>query len=158
MANAAFMGIGAYTAALLTMNHDAPFALALAGGMAALALAAFAIGKPTLRLSGVYPAMATLAFGEVVRIAILNTESLTGARRPQRHPARDPVVACRAGAGLGAVRPLAPEPLARRSRLRGDQGRHRRRPDGHRRRGPQAAGLRARRAMIAGLAGRSTRI
>lgn len=78
MANAAFMGIGAYTAALLTMNHDAPFALALAGGMAAPALAAFAIGKPTLRLSGVYLAMATLAFGEVVRIAILNTESLTG--------------------------------------------------------------------------------
>lgn len=78
MANAAFMGIGAYAAALLTMNYEAPFALALAGGMAAPALAAFAIGKPTLRLSGVYLAMATLAFGEVVRIAILNTESLTG--------------------------------------------------------------------------------
>lgn len=78
MANAAFMGIGAYAAALLTMNYEAPFALALAGGMAAPALAAFAIGKPTLRLSGVYLAMATLAFGEVVRIAILNTESITG--------------------------------------------------------------------------------
>lgn len=78
MANAAFMGIGAYAAALLTMNYEAPFALALAGGMAAPALAAFAIGKPTLRLSGVYLAMATLAFGEVVRIVILNTESLTG--------------------------------------------------------------------------------
>ena len=78
MANAAFMGIGAYAAALLTMNHEAPFALALAGGMAAPALAAFAIGKPTLRLSGVYLAMATLAFGEVVRIVILNTESVTG--------------------------------------------------------------------------------
>ena len=78
MANAAFMGIGAYAAALLTMNYDAPFALALAGGMAAPALAAFAIGQPTLRLSGVYLAMATLAFGEVVRIAILNTESVTG--------------------------------------------------------------------------------
>lgn len=78
MANAAFMGIGAYAAALLTMNYEAPFALALAGGMAAPALAAFAIGKPTLRLSGVYLAMATLAFGEVVRIVILNTESITG--------------------------------------------------------------------------------
>lgn len=78
MANAAFMGIGAYAAALLTLNFDAPFALALAGGMAAPALAAFAIGKPTLRLSGVYLAMATLAFGEVVRIVILNTESVTG--------------------------------------------------------------------------------
>ena len=78
MANAAFMGIGAYTSALLTMNAGAPFPLAIAAGMAAPALVAFIIGKPTLRLSGVYLAMATLAFGEVVRIAILNTEDWTG--------------------------------------------------------------------------------
>ena len=78
IANAAFMGIGAYTSALLTMNYGAPFPLALAAGMAAPALLAFVIGKPTLRLSGVYLAMATLAFGEVVRIALLNAESLTG--------------------------------------------------------------------------------
>jgi branched-chain amino acid transport system permease protein len=78
MANAAFMGIGAYAAALLTMNLGAPFPVALAGGMVAPAIAAFIIGKPTLRLSGVYLAMATLAFGEVVRIFILNADSLTG--------------------------------------------------------------------------------
>lgn len=78
MANAAFMGIGAYTSAILTMSLGVPFPVALAAGMAAPALMAFIIGKPTLRLSGVYLAMATLAFGEVVRIAILNTESLTG--------------------------------------------------------------------------------
>ncbi|MDE1948612.1 MAG: branched-chain amino acid ABC transporter permease [Burkholderiales bacterium] len=78
LANAAFMGIGAYTSALLTMNEGAPFGLAIAAGMAAPAAVAFAIGKPTLRLSGVYLAMATLAFGEVVRIGILNTEDLTG--------------------------------------------------------------------------------
>ncbi|MBU6258829.1 MAG: branched-chain amino acid ABC transporter permease [Burkholderiales bacterium] len=78
MANAAFMGIGAYTSALLTMNAGAPFPLALAGGMAAPALVAWLIGKPTLRLSGVYLAMATLAFGEVVRIAIINTDDWTG--------------------------------------------------------------------------------
>ena len=78
MANAAFMGIGAYTAALLTMNAGVPFGVALAGGMAAPALVAFVIGKPTLRLSGVYLAMATLAFGEVVRIFVLNTEDITG--------------------------------------------------------------------------------
>ncbi len=78
MANAAFMGIGAYTSAILTMSLGVPFPVALAGGIAAPALMAFVIGKPTLRLSGVYLAMATLAFGEVVRIAILNTEDLTG--------------------------------------------------------------------------------
>jgi branched-chain amino acid transport system permease protein len=78
MANAAFMGIGAYTSAWLTMNAGAPFPLAIAAGMAAPAIVAFLIGKPTLRLSGVYLAMATLAFGEVVRIVILNTEQWTG--------------------------------------------------------------------------------
>lgn len=78
LANAAFMGIGAYASAILTMQYGAPFPLALAGGMIAPAIVAFLIGKPTLRLSGVYLAMATLAFGEVVRITILNAEDWTG--------------------------------------------------------------------------------
>ena len=78
MANAAFMGIGAYTASLLTVNVGAPFPVALLGGIAVPALVALAIGAPTLRLSGVYLAMATLGFGEVVRVAILNAESWTG--------------------------------------------------------------------------------
>ena len=78
MANAAFMGIGAYTASILTMNHGWPFPAAIAAGMAAPALVAFVIGRPTLRLSGVYLAMATLAFGEVVRLCILRAEDLTG--------------------------------------------------------------------------------
>jgi len=78
MANAAFMGIGAYTASILTMNAGAPFPLALAGGIVAPTLVALAIGGPTLRLSGVYLAMATLGFGEVVRVLILNAESITG--------------------------------------------------------------------------------
>ncbi|MDE2081047.1 MAG: branched-chain amino acid ABC transporter permease [Burkholderiales bacterium] len=78
MANAAFMGLGAYTSALLTLNAGTPFALSIVAGMALPAMVAWAIGKPTLRLSGVYLAMATLAFGEVVRIAILNADGLTG--------------------------------------------------------------------------------
>ncbi|TAN29907.1 MAG: branched-chain amino acid ABC transporter permease [Castellaniella sp.] len=78
IANAAFMGIGAYSAALLTVNFAPPFIVSLAAGMAVPALAAAIIGLPTLRLSGVYLAMATLAFGEVVRVFVLNTTSLTG--------------------------------------------------------------------------------
>ena len=78
IANAAFMGIGAYTSAILTMNYGLPFPVALLGGMAMPCVTAFIIVTPTLRLSGVYLAMATLAFGEVVRIAVLNAESLTG--------------------------------------------------------------------------------
>ncbi|MEI2418230.1 branched-chain amino acid ABC transporter permease [Orrella sp. JC864] len=78
MANAAFMGIGAYTASILTLNYEVSFPLALACGMVTPALVAGIIALPTLRLSGVYLAMATLGFGEVVRITILNTESWTG--------------------------------------------------------------------------------
>lgn len=78
VANAAFMGIGAYTAGLLTTRLELPFLIALVLGSLLPALVALAIGRPTLRLSGVYLAMATLAFGEVVRILILNAEGLTG--------------------------------------------------------------------------------
>ncbi len=77
LANAAFMGIGAYTAALLTLRLDWPFWAVLAAGGTAPALVALAIGVPVLRLSGVYLAMATLAFGEVVRITVLNLD-ITG--------------------------------------------------------------------------------
>lgn len=78
LANAAFMGIGAYTAALISMQTDWPFPLALAAGGLLPALVALIIGIPTLRLSGVYLAMATLGFGEVVRVTILNLDFTGG--------------------------------------------------------------------------------
>jgi branched-chain amino acid transport system permease protein len=78
VANAAFMAIGAYSSALLTLHSVTSFFPALVLGSLLPALVALVIGRPTLKLSCVYLAMATLAFGEVVRIAILNTEELTG--------------------------------------------------------------------------------
>ena len=78
VANAAFMAIGAYTAGVLTTRVGMPFSIALFLGSLMPALVALLMGGPTLRLSGVYLAMATLAFGEVVRIIILNAEGLTG--------------------------------------------------------------------------------
>ena len=78
VANAAFMGIGAYAAALLTLRSEVPFVIAVTVGALMPTLVALLIGRPTLRLAGVYLAMATLAFGEVVRILILNAEDLTG--------------------------------------------------------------------------------
>lgn len=78
MANAAFMGLGAYAAALMTMRLEVPFLASLGFGMLVPGVVAFVIGSPTLRLAGVYLAMATLGFGEVVRVLILNTEGLTG--------------------------------------------------------------------------------
>ncbi|MDB5768955.1 MAG: putative amino-acid transrane transporter protein [Collimonas fungivorans] len=77
LANAAFMGIGAYAASLISMQTGLPFPLALAIGGVLPALVALIIGIPTLRLSGVYLAMATLGFGEVVRVIVLNMD-ITG--------------------------------------------------------------------------------
>ena len=77
LANAAFMGIGAYAAAMITMQTSLSFPVALLASAVTPAIVALAIGVPTLRLSGVYLAMATLGFGEVVRVIVLNLD-ITG--------------------------------------------------------------------------------
>lgn len=79
LGNAAFMGIGAYTSALLTMKMNVPFAISLLAGGMLPAVVALIIGIPVLRLSGVYLAMATLGFGEVVRVIFLNMNITGGA-------------------------------------------------------------------------------
>jgi branched-chain amino acid transport system permease protein len=80
LGNAGFAAIGAYTAALLTMKAGAPFGLALL--MAALlpALVAVPLGLPVLRIKGVFLAIATIGFGEVVRIGLVNWEYVNGAQ------------------------------------------------------------------------------
>ncbi len=71
LGNAAFMGVAAYTAALLTLRAQAPFAVALLAGALFAAVLALPLGAIVFRLRGVYLAIATLAFGEMVRVAIL---------------------------------------------------------------------------------------
>jgi branched-chain amino acid transport system permease protein len=79
LGQAAFMGIGAYGSALLTSRLGWPFPLALVGAAALPALAALLIGRPTSRLSGVYLALATIGFGEVLRVFYVNAEFTGGA-------------------------------------------------------------------------------
>ncbi len=82
LANAGFMAIGAYTGVILTQNFDLPLGVALIGGMILGGIIAIPIGFPVLRLKDIYLAIATIGFGEVVRILILNfdtlAESITG--------------------------------------------------------------------------------
>jgi branched-chain amino acid transport system permease protein len=77
LGHAAFMGIGAYTAAILSSKAGFPFvaALPLAGVMAAATGAA--VGIPTLRLKGLYLVVTTLAFQFIVEHVIYHWESLT---------------------------------------------------------------------------------
>jgi len=73
LGNAAFMGVGAYVSALLGRHLDTPYPLALFSGALAAAAVAVPLGATVFRLRGVYLAIATLAFGEVVRVVLLAT-------------------------------------------------------------------------------------
>lgn len=77
LANAGFMGIGAYTSALLTLNFDLPIIVGILAGTLLAGLFGILIGIPTLRLQGVYLAIVTLGFGEVIRVIFVNWESMT---------------------------------------------------------------------------------
>jgi branched-chain amino acid transport system permease protein len=64
----AFFAIGAYAAGVATALWGWPLAVAILWGAAIGAAAAVLVGVPTLRLHGLYFAIATLAFAEMVRI------------------------------------------------------------------------------------------
>lgn len=76
LASAGFMSIGAYVGVILTQNYDLPLWLGVVGGMVAGGVVAVPIGLPVLRLRDIYLAIATIGFGEVVRIFILNFDKL----------------------------------------------------------------------------------
>lgn len=96
LGHAGFMAVGAYTSALLTMPEAVkaqifymapiiapldilalPFPLALIAGGLMAALAGYLIGAPVLRLKGDYLAIATLGFGEIIRVIFTNTQRIT---------------------------------------------------------------------------------
>jgi branched-chain amino acid transport system permease protein len=79
LGQAAFMGLGAYSSVLMTMQLGLPFWLVLPLSCVAPVMFALVIGLPTLRLSGVYLAIATIGLGEVLRAVYLNTDLLGGA-------------------------------------------------------------------------------
>lgn len=108
LGHAGFMAVGAYTSALLTMSVAQkqqnfflkpiispldkivlPFFIALFLGGILAAVIGYMIGAPALRLKGDYLAIATLGFGEIIRVIFTNTQSLTnGALGLKGIPAR----------------------------------------------------------------------
>jgi len=64
----AFFGVGAYAGGVLTALYSVPLPLAALAAMLLGALAALLVGLPTLRLKGLYFAMATLAAAEIARL------------------------------------------------------------------------------------------
>jgi branched-chain amino acid transport system permease protein len=95
--HAGFMAIGAYLSAWITtvaapnwwpsldlsdggLAGTLVFLGALLAGALLAALAGLLIGIPTLRLRGDYLAIATLGFGEIIRVIIQNTDTVGGSR------------------------------------------------------------------------------
>ena len=81
LGHAAYMALGAYTAAILTVRYGIHWLPAIvAGGLVAVAVA-WMIGMPTLRLTGDYYAIASIGLGEAIRLILENWQSFTrGAR------------------------------------------------------------------------------
>lgn len=102
LGHAGFMGVGAYTAAALTLFAGpkllpagaAPwlqhvwFSVALLVGGLAAALAGLMVGAPSLRLKGDYLAIVTLGFGQIIAVVFRNVETLGGALGLNGLPAR----------------------------------------------------------------------
>ncbi|RJL20259.1 branched-chain amino acid ABC transporter permease [Paracoccus siganidrum] len=76
--NVGLSAIGAYTAAILTVNYGLPLPVTLlAGALAGLAFGTL-LAIPLARLRGVYQAIASLAFVQIVLSANLYAENVTG--------------------------------------------------------------------------------
>ncbi|MBI5446185.1 MAG: ABC transporter permease [Deltaproteobacteria bacterium] len=76
--HAAYFGLGAYGAALLVTTWKAPMAVALLGSVALAGLAAIVFGYFCVRLSGIYFAMLTLAFAQIVYAILFQWARFTG--------------------------------------------------------------------------------
>jgi branched-chain amino acid transport system permease protein len=75
--NAAFLAVGAYSTAFFA-GHGVPFVVAIPASGLVAALAGMIFGIPSLRLKGLYLAMATIAAHFVVEFTVTHWDSVTG--------------------------------------------------------------------------------
>ena len=78
LGHAGFVGLGAYGSAILAARYGWPAWLAMPASVAGVALLAWAIGRPILRLKGHALAMGTLGFGIIVSIVLATEDRFTG--------------------------------------------------------------------------------
>ena len=78
LGQAAFMGVGAYTCSILVGQVGAPFILALPAAGVMAAMVGMVFGIPSLRLRGLYLAMATIAAQFIIEFVIRRWDKLTG--------------------------------------------------------------------------------
>ena len=78
LGHAGFMAVGAYASVIITTYMGMPFIVGIIAACLAAGLAGSIIGVPTLRLRGDYLAIATLGFGEIIRVVLQNIEYVNG--------------------------------------------------------------------------------
>lgn len=78
LGHAGFMAVGAYASVIMTQMLNMPFIVGILAACVAAGFAGFLIGVPTLRLKGDYLAIATLAFGEIIRVVFQNIDAIGG--------------------------------------------------------------------------------
>ena len=78
LGNAAFLSVGAYSTAVLAGRFGLPFPIVIPLAGLAAAVAGMVFGVPSLRLKGLYLAVATLAAHFVIEFVITHWESVTG--------------------------------------------------------------------------------
>jgi branched-chain amino acid transport system permease protein len=79
LGHAAFYALGAYTTAMLNLRLGVPILLALPASVVVAGAAGYLISRPILHLRGDYLAIVTIAFGEIVRMLLVNNVGgLTG--------------------------------------------------------------------------------
>ncbi len=78
LGHAGFFGLGAYATAILTARYGWPAPLAMGAAIGGVALLAWFLGRPILRLKGHYLAMATLGMGIIISIVVATEDGLTG--------------------------------------------------------------------------------
>jgi branched-chain amino acid transport system permease protein len=87
LGHAGFFGLGGYGTALLAARYGWPSLPALAGAVIGVALLAFVVGRPILKLKGHYLAMATLGLGIIVSIVLATEDRITGGPDGMQVPA-----------------------------------------------------------------------
>ena len=81
LGHAAFLGVGAYTAAILSTQYQLPFLITLPAAGIFAALLGAVVGIPTLRLKGMYLLVTTLAFQFIVEHIVYHWEDVTAGDR-----------------------------------------------------------------------------
>ncbi|MBI5521337.1 MAG: branched-chain amino acid ABC transporter permease [Desulfarculus sp.] len=87
LGHAGFMGVGAYTSAILITKFGVPFILTLPISGLAAALCGVIVGAPSLRMKGLYLCIATLAAQVILEFTFVHWESLTHGIRGLNVPA-----------------------------------------------------------------------